>query len=155
VRLPVAGCRLPDADDAVDRLCLLVMVGVRPDGAKELGAVTDGHREDTQSWLDLLRDLRDRGMTAPEVAVGDGALGFWAALPQVFGTTRVQRCWVHKVALSGRAVHAAEQRRQGCAPNHYTARPAPPRSTPHSGSRPTSPPTPRRSPRSPTTSTCC
>jgi transposase-like protein len=90
--------RLPDADGAQDRLCLLVIVGVRPDGRKELVAVCDGHREDTQSWLDLLRDLRDRGMTAPEVAVGDGALGFWGALAQVFGSTRTQKCWVHKVA---------------------------------------------------------
>jgi transposase-like protein len=90
--------RLPDADGAQDRLCLLVIVGVRPDGRKELVAVADGHREDTQSWLDLLRDLRDRGMTAPEVAVGDGALGFWGALAQVFSATRVQRCWVHKSA---------------------------------------------------------
>jgi transposase-like protein len=90
--------RLPDADGAQDRLCLLVMVGVRPDGRKELVAVADGHREDTQSWLDLLRDLRDRGMTAPEVAVGDGALGFWGALGQVFSSTRAQRCWVHKSA---------------------------------------------------------
>jgi putative transposase len=90
--------RLPDADGAQDRLCLLVMIGVRPDGRKELVAVCDGHREDTESWLDLLRDLRDRGMTAPEVAVGDGALGFWAALGEVFSTTRTQRCWVHKSA---------------------------------------------------------
>lgn len=90
--------RLPDTDGNHDRLCLLVIVGVRLDGTKELVAVTDGHREDTQSWLDLLRDLRDRGMTAPEVAVGDGALGFWAALAQVFPATRVQRCWVHKTA---------------------------------------------------------
>jgi len=90
--------RLPDADGHADRLCLLVIVGVRPDGTKELVAVADGHREDTQSWLDVLRDLRDRGMTAPELAVGDGALGFWAALGQVFSTTRTQRCWVHKVA---------------------------------------------------------
>ena len=90
--------RLPDTDGNADRLCLLVIVGVRPDGTKELVAVTDGHREDTQSWLDVLRDLRDRGMTAPTVAVGDGALGFWGALSQVFPSTRVQRCWVHKVA---------------------------------------------------------
>lgn len=90
--------RLPDTDGAADRLCLLVIVGVRPDGAKQLVAVTDGHREDTQSWLDLLRDLRDRGMTAPTLAVGDGALGFWGALAQVFPTTRIQRCWVHKTA---------------------------------------------------------
>jgi transposase-like protein len=90
--------RLPDADGAQDRLCLLVIVGVRPDGRKELVAVVDGHREDTESWLDVLRDLRDRGMTAPQVAVGDGALGFWGALAQVFSATRVQRCWVHKTA---------------------------------------------------------
>ncbi|MBW3605144.1 MAG: IS256 family transposase [Actinobacteria bacterium] len=90
--------RLPDTDGAQDRLCLLVIVGVRPDGTKQLVAVTDGYREDTQSWLDVLRDLRDRGMRAPEVAVGDGALGFWAALPQVFGSTRTQKCWVHKTA---------------------------------------------------------
>jgi putative transposase len=90
--------RLPDADGAQDRLCLLVIVGVRPDGRKELVAVADGHREDTESWLDVLRDLRRRGMAAPELAVGDGALGFWAALEQVFPTTRTQRCWVHKTA---------------------------------------------------------
>ena len=90
--------RLPDAEGNADRLCLLVIVGVRPDGRKELIAVADGHREDTESWLDLLRDLRDRGMAAPELAVGDGALGFWAALSQVWPTTRTQRCWVHKVA---------------------------------------------------------
>ena len=81
-----------------DRLCCLVPVGVRPDGSKQLVAVQDGYREDTQSWLDLLRDLRERGMTAPELAVGDGALGFWAALREVFPSTREQRCWVHKTA---------------------------------------------------------
>ncbi len=90
--------RLPDADGAKDRLCLVVIVGVRPDGRKELVAVADGHREDTESWLDVLRDLRDRGMTAPQLAVGDGALGFWAAPRQVFPATRTQRCWVHKTA---------------------------------------------------------
>jgi putative transposase len=90
--------RLPDADGAQDRLCLMVLVGVRLDGSKELVAVADGHREDTESWLDVLRDLRDRGMRAPELAIGDGALGFWAALRQVFPDTREQRCWVHKVA---------------------------------------------------------
>ena len=58
----------------------------------------DGYREDTQSWLDLLRDLRERGMRDPELAVGDGALGFWAALREVFPRTREQRCWVHKTA---------------------------------------------------------
>jgi putative transposase len=81
-----------------DRLCCLVMVGVRLDGTKELVAVRDGYRESTQSWAALLRDLRQRGLRAPVVAVGDGALGFWAALRDVFPQTREQRCWVHKTA---------------------------------------------------------
>jgi transposase-like protein len=81
-----------------DRLCCLVMVGVRLDGTKELVAIADGYRESTESWADLLRDLRRRGMRAPVVAVGDGALGFWAALREVWPQTREQRDWVHKVA---------------------------------------------------------
>ncbi len=80
------------------RLCALVIVGVRPDGTKELVAITDGHRESTESWADLLRDLKRRGLRAPMVAVGDGALGFWAALRTVWPETTEQRCWVHKVA---------------------------------------------------------
>lgn len=80
------------------RLCCLVIVGVRTDGTKELVAITDGHRESTGSWADLLRDLKRRGMRAPIVAVGDGALGFWAALRTVWPETTEQRCWVHKVA---------------------------------------------------------
>ncbi len=81
-----------------DRLCCLVVIGVKADGTKELLACSDGYRESTESWADVLRDLRDRGMTAPMVAVGDGALGFWAALAEVFPSTREQRCWVHKTA---------------------------------------------------------
>jgi putative transposase len=81
-----------------DRLCCLVIVGVRADGSKELVAITDGYRESTESWADLLRDLKRRGMRAPMLAVGDGALGFWGALREVFPDTRSQRCWVHKVA---------------------------------------------------------
>jgi putative transposase len=80
------------------RLCALVIVGVRADGSKELVAIADGHRESTESWADVLRDLRRRGMPAPMVAVGDGALGFWAALRDVFPDTREARCWVHKAA---------------------------------------------------------
>jgi transposase-like protein len=80
------------------RLCALVIVGVRADGTKELVAITDGHRESTESWADLLRDLKRRGMRAPMVAVGDGALGFWAALRTVWPETTEARCWVHKVA---------------------------------------------------------
>jgi putative transposase len=81
-----------------ERLCTLVVVGVRADGTKELVAITDGYRESTESWADLLRDLKRRGMRAPVLAVGDGALGFWAALREAFPETRQQRCWVHKVA---------------------------------------------------------
>jgi putative transposase len=80
------------------RLCCLVIVGVRADGTKELVAVADGERESTDSWAELLRDLRRRGMRAPVVAVGDGALGLWAALREVFPATRAQRDWVHKAA---------------------------------------------------------
>lgn len=82
-----------------DRQCLLVVMGALADGTKELIAVTDGFRESKQSWYELLVDLRQRGLTiAPRLAVGDGALGFWAALPEVFPGTREQRCWVHKTA---------------------------------------------------------
>ena len=81
-----------------DRLCCLVVIGVKADGTKELLACSDGYRESTESWADVLRDLKDRGMTAPAVAVGDGALGFWSALGDVFPETREQRCWVHATA---------------------------------------------------------
>ena len=80
------------------RLCALVMVGVRSDGTKELVSISDGHRESTESWADVLRGLKRRGMTAPVLAVGDGALGFWGALSDVFPETAHQRCWVHKMA---------------------------------------------------------
>src|SRR6266487_147947 len=79
------------------RLCCLVIVGVRADGRKELVAVADGTRESTEDWAELLRDLRRRGMGAPVVMVGDGALGLWRALREVFPATREQKCWVHKV----------------------------------------------------------
>ena len=77
------------------KLCLLVMIGVRADGRKELVALTDGYRESTESWADLLRDCKRRGMTAPVLAVGDGALGFWKAVREVFPATKEQRCWFH------------------------------------------------------------
>ena len=80
------------------KLCLLVMIGVRADGRKELVALADGYRESTESWADLLRDCRRRGMVAPVLAAGDGALGFWGALREVFPETREQRCWFHKIA---------------------------------------------------------
>lgn len=80
-----------------DKVCLLVMIGVRADGTKELIALDDGHRESTESWADLLRSCRRRGMAAPVLAVGDGALGFWKALRDVFPETAEQRCWWHKI----------------------------------------------------------
>jgi transposase-like protein len=81
-----------------DRLCCLVIVGVRPDGTKELVALADGYRESTDSWAEVLRSLRTRGLAAPVLAIGDGALGFWGALREVFPSTREQRCWVHRTA---------------------------------------------------------
>ncbi|MFI6991785.1 IS256 family transposase [Nonomuraea wenchangensis] len=80
------------------KLCLLVLIGVRADGRKELIALTDGYRESTESWADLLRDCARRGMRAPVLAIGDGALGFWSALAEVFPQARAQRCWFHNIA---------------------------------------------------------
>ena len=81
-----------------DRLCLLVVIGVREDGEKELLAVEDGYRESTDSWSAVFRDLKARGMNEPKLVTGDGALGAWAALRNVFPTAREQQCWVHKTA---------------------------------------------------------
>ena len=80
------------------KLCLLVLIGVRADGSKELITLADGYRESVESWSDLLRDAKRRGMRAPVLAVGDGALGFWGGLREVFPDTREQRCWFHKSA---------------------------------------------------------
>jgi len=86
-------------DDANKKQCMLVLLGATADGKKELIAVLDGYRESKQSWRELLLDLKNRGLAvAPKVAVGDGALGFWSALREVFPETREQRCWVHKTA---------------------------------------------------------
>ena len=82
-----------------DRQCILVLMGATADGHKELIAVADGHRESEQSWFTLLLDCKQRGLSMdPKLATADGALGFWKALPQVYPTTREQRCWVHKTA---------------------------------------------------------
>ncbi|MFI7329771.1 IS256 family transposase [Streptomyces rubiginosohelvolus] len=78
------------------RSCVLVLMGVRTDGSKELIALAEGLRESTESWADLLRDCRRRGMRDPELVVGDGAMGLWRALAEVFPQARHQRCWVHK-----------------------------------------------------------
>ena len=80
------------------KLCLLVLIGVRANGSKELITLADGYRESVESWSDLLRDAKRRGMRAPVLAVGDGALGFWGGLREVFPDTREQRCWFHKSA---------------------------------------------------------
>ena len=86
------GARMEDASQ-----CMLVVIGATKHGNKELLAISDGYRESEQSWLELLNDLKRRGLSiSPKLAVGDGALGFWKALPQVFGETRKQRCWMHK-----------------------------------------------------------
>ena len=82
-----------------DRQCMLVLMGATPEGKKELIAIVDGHRESEESWKALLLDVKSRGLIIdPKLATGDGALGFWKALPQVYPATRVQRCWVHKTA---------------------------------------------------------
>jgi putative transposase len=79
-----------------DKLCALVIVGVNARGQKQFLAIEDGVRESTQSWREVLLSLKSRGMNAPKLAIGDGAMGFWAALEEVFPTSRQQRCWQHK-----------------------------------------------------------
>lgn len=82
-----------------DRQCILVLMGATKEGKKELIAMTDGHRESAQSWSELLLDVKRRGLAvAPKLAIGDGALGFWKAVAEVFSATQEQRCWVHKTA---------------------------------------------------------
>lgn len=81
-----------------DRLAALVILGVRPDGRKEVIALEDGYRESAESWKSVLQDLKRRGMPTPQLAIADGALGFWAALRQVYPEAAEQRCWVHKIA---------------------------------------------------------
>lgn len=81
-----------------DRLCTLVVIGVRCDGKKELLAVEDGYRESAESWSSVLRDLKHRGMRSPKLTIGDGALGFWKAVGDVWPETQEQRCWVHRLA---------------------------------------------------------
>ena len=82
------------AEDA--KLCALVVIGVNDRGEKRFLAIEDGVRESTQSWREVLLDLKARGLNAPSLAIGDGAMGFWAALEEVYGETRQQRCWMHK-----------------------------------------------------------
>jgi len=89
--------RLEEPDN--NRQCILVLMAATADGRKELIAISDGYRESADSWRELLRDVKQRGLeTSPKVATGDGALGFWAALREIYPQTREQRCWVHKTA---------------------------------------------------------
>ena len=137
------------------KLCLLVMIGVRADGRKELVALADGYRESTESWADLLRDCARRGMRAPVLAVGDGALGFWGALREVFPDAREQRCWFHKIAnVLGALPKSAHPGAKKALTEIWNAEDKTPR--PRRGEERSRPPTgrssPRRSRRSPTTS---
>jgi len=93
-----------------DRQCILVLMGATEDGQKELLAIVDGYRESEQSWTELLLDVKSRGLSVdPKLATGDGALGFWKALPKVFSKTREQRCWFHK---SGNVIDKLPKRLQ-------------------------------------------
>jgi len=99
LRLRVGRRHLFDLRGEDDRLCLLVIIGVNEQGEKRLLALSDGYRESKASWLSVLQDLQARGLqSAPKLATGDGALGFWAALNEAWPTTQHQRCWVHKTA---------------------------------------------------------
>jgi putative transposase len=80
-----------------DKLCALVIVGVTARGKKRFLAIEDGVRESTQSWREVLLNLKSRGMNAPKLAIGDGAMGFWAAMDEIYPATRHQRCWQHKM----------------------------------------------------------
>ena len=140
-----------------DKVCLLVIIGVRADGRKELVALADGFREVAESWADLLRDAKRRGMAAPVLAVGDGALGFWKAVRDVFPETREQRCWWHKI---GNVLAALPKSAQPAAKRAlaeiYNAEDKTHAKPPRRRSPPSSAPSgPRPPPRSPTTSTCC
>ena len=134
------------------------MIGVRADGRKELVALADGYRESAESWADLLRDCARRGMRAPVLAVGDGALGFWGALREVFPQAREQRCWFHKIAnVLGALPEVRASGGEEGAGRDLERRGPPPR--PRRRARRSRPPTGRSSPRpsrrSPTTSTSC
>jgi len=100
------------AEESSDGQCLLVIIGVTPDGKKERVAISDGYRESKASWLELLHDLKARGLQhGPLLAVGDGAMGFWAALEEAFPATRSQRCWFHKMGNVLNALPKSQQAR--------------------------------------------
>lgn len=92
------------------RHCVLIVIGATGEGKKELIAISDGYRESEQSWGEVLLDLKAKGLAIdPKLAVGDGSLGFWEALPQVYSETKVQRCWVHKTANVLNALPKSQQ----------------------------------------------
>jgi putative transposase len=98
--------------EGADGQCLLVIIGVTPDGRKERVAIADGFRESQASWREVLLDLKARGLQpGPLLATGDGAMGFWAALEEVFPATRAQRCWFHKMGNVLNALPASQQAR--------------------------------------------
>lgn len=101
---------------ADEKLCLLVLIGVDAGGQKHLLGLMEGYRESKESWLELLRDLKKRGLNEPALAVADGGLGFWAALPEVWRQTREQLCWLHKrETYSTNCPNANRRKRQpGC-----------------------------------------
>ena len=101
---------------AEEKQCVLVLIGADEWGRKEVLGITDGYRESTQSWRELLLDLKRRGLNhTPDLAIGDGALGFWAAIREVFGGTREQRCWFHK---AGNVLNAMPKSLQAKAKGH-------------------------------------
>jgi putative transposase len=105
-----------------EKQCILVIMGVTADGSKELVGTVDGVRESELSWTSLLLSLRDRGMRAPKLAVGDGALGFWNALHQVYPMTKSQRCWVHKTAnILNKLPKSAHPQAKACLAEIYLA----------------------------------
>jgi putative transposase len=109
-----------------EKLCLLVMVGVRVDGTKELIALTEGYRESTGSWADLLRDCARRGMRAPVLAVGDGSLGFWSALREVFPTTRLPKPPTHPHLIDRRTFQDSPAGTEPAAAPRFSRTPSPP-----------------------------
>ena len=84
------------------RLCARVVIGVNEYGKKRFLVIEDGVRESTQSWREVLLKLKSRGMNIPELAIGDGAMGFWAALEEIYPKTRQQRCWMHEMMTFSR-----------------------------------------------------
>ena len=145
-------------DEGNQKQCLLVLMGATAEGRKELIAVIDGVRESKQSWQELLLDLKQRGLTKPpKLAVGDGALGFWAALREVFPTTKEQRCWVHKTAnVLNKTRGVSRPRRKTTCIRSGWRRPGKRRPRPSTTSwRSTGPSTRLRAPASPRIGTSC